>query len=78
MTVGELKKVLEKIEDDVEVIAASNNYELLGKFSDAHVYLGKFKRVNEQFRDDFDNNYYSKEVYRMDKRGKEFVAIFGD
>lgn len=78
MKVGELKKLLEKVDDNIEVIAVSHNYELNCKFTNTHVNYGKYKRVNEQFRDDFEHEYYSREIYRMDKSGNYCVAIFGD
>jgi hypothetical protein len=77
VTKKELLEVLNEFDDDTEIITTSSNYELKGNYVKAHALRGNYKEVMEQFRDDFDNEYYATSVYKHDLNAKEVIIITG-
>jgi len=77
MNVGELKKLLEKYEDDVEIIASSSNYEMSGSRVKARIIETKCSVIRENFRDDFDGIRYTSLIYKNDKNGKTMLWVVG-
>jgi hypothetical protein len=77
MKVGEFKKLLETVNDDIEIICTSDNFELNYNCVSASAYLQKFKKKTEGFIDAFDHQYYTAEVYKFDKDGDDVVVIIG-
>lgn len=79
MKVGQLKELIKDMDDNLEVIKRSNNYELKGSFVPAEKYDIRidtgYRLVSEQFWDDFDNEPYHTEVYVHDKDNGETVLI---
>ena len=77
MKVGELKKLLETVNDDIEVICTSHNFELNYNCVSALAFLQKFRKKTEVFIDAFDHQHYTAEVYVYDKDGEDVLHIIG-
>lgn len=77
MTKKELLEVLEKVDDNTEIITNSNNYELSNHNVKARAYVSKASIETKEFRDDFDGTYYNSDVYVSNSNGKEVVVIYG-
>lgn len=79
MNVGELKEIIKDLDDNMEIIHRSDNYEL----KDSYVSLNKYsirpvdgyKREIQTFRDDFDGECYQTPVYVYDKENGKTVLI---
>lgn len=73
-TVGELIIELQKLPQDMKIVARSNNYELNGNKTEG-VYLSKTKGDFESrsFMDDFDHTSYSTTVFIPNSTGSEEV-----
>lgn len=77
MKVRELKKLLEKYDDEVEIITSSSNYELNGNRVKARIIETKCSLQEKNFRDDFDGTRYTKQVYTSDENGQIVLWIMG-
>lgn len=78
MKIKELKEIIKDLDDDMEVITVSNNFELNGSYVTLEKYrvrISNYKQVKETFRDAFDGGYYNTTVYRLDKDGKPVLVI---
>lgn len=76
MKAGELKKLLETVNDNIEVICTSCNFELNCSCV-SNAFLKKFKKETKGFIDAFDYQYYMQEVYVYDEDGDDVVFITG-
>lgn len=77
LTVGELKKLLEKVDDNIPVIMRSDNFELHGSSVDIHgIHLFKMKKVEKEFIDAFDYGHYFSEIYEYDENGQEVLTFY--
>jgi hypothetical protein len=78
MNVGELKKLIENLSDDIEIVTITNNYEMGRSLVKARGKIGKYKQEDRYFRDDFDGTRYTAKVYiQDDNEGKDTLVIFG-
>jgi hypothetical protein len=77
MTKKELIKALESVDDNAKIITASRNIELCSNLVDAHINIANFKKVDRQFKDMFDGDYYTHSIYTLDKEGEECILIVG-
>lgn len=77
MKVGELKKLLETVDNDIEIICISDNFELNGNYVSANAFLQTFKKKTEVFRDAFDHQLYTEEVFIFDNNGDNVLLIIG-
>jgi hypothetical protein len=77
LTVGKLKKILEKYDDDVKIVTISDNYEMRGSIVDASVCEIRCRKEMKRFKDDFDETWYSAEVYCFDDNGEKVIYIRG-
>lgn len=75
MNKKELMKMLEQVDDDTEIISIDDNYELKGNYTKASCRIVKMQESQEQFRDDFDCEYYTATVYKPDDNGKDVILI---
>lgn len=75
-TVGELKKFLENLPDDMLLVKRSDNFELRGAI-DVGIYplVEKFRVENQEFTDGFDYEKYHHDVYIQDETGKECLFL---
>lgn len=76
-TVGELKKVLANIADDVKIVAYAENMENCGYRHGASISLDKRSPVKKQTYDRFDYTDYSYVVYERDDQNGEPVVSVG-
>ena len=74
-TVGELKKVLANIADDVKIVAYAENMETCGYRHGASISLDKRTPVDHQTYDRFDYSYYTYTTYEKDNNGEPVVSI---
>lgn len=77
LTVGKLKKILEKYDDDIKIVTISSNYEMRGSIVDAGIREIRCRKERKQFKDDFDGTIYSSEVYCFDDNGEKAIYISG-
>lgn len=78
MTAKQLIDILRKYPADTPLITSSDNFELNGARVDMRTpYEVKVKHVSRQFRDAFDGESYSKEVYEtvIDKTKEGVTAL---
>ena len=75
-TVGELKKYIENLDDNMPLVKRSDNFELRGAI-DAGIYprVEKFKTETREFMDGFDYKTYYHEIYINDENGIECLQI---
>jgi hypothetical protein len=79
MKVKELKRQLEGLDDELELIIKSDNYELRGSYVPARSIFkttNKFKKKLESFVDDFDHTRYQKEIYISSSDGETVAMIY--
>ena len=76
-TVGELKKFLEKLDDNMPLVKKSDNFELRGAIIEGNYYprVAKFRTEKRWFRDAFDYIDYAIEVYIEDDNGTECLLV---
>ena len=76
-TVGELKKFLENLDDNMPLVTVSDNFELRGAIVEGSYYpiVEKFRTEKRWFRDAFDYTDYATEVYIEDDNGKECLLV---
>lgn len=77
LTVKQLKEFLEKCDDDMVVVAVTNNYEQGHNYVDAYVTTGHYSPKMRGFRDDFDGTSYSSKIYEYNENGQKVVVIRG-
>jgi len=77
MNKKELMEAIKDLDDDMEIITVSNNYELNGSYVEASVVYGNYKKVKEDFVDDFDHNRYSTNIFKHDINGGKVLIITG-
>ena len=76
-TVGELKKFLETLNDDMPIITNSSNFELRGAIVDGvNLTVNKYIKETETFTDGFDYTQYNKDVYHRNDDGTECLYIW--
>ena len=79
MKVKDLKLQLQDLDDELEVIVKSDNYEMQGNYVSAR---GLFKTTNklkkqvETFIDDFDYIRYNKEIFISSENGENVVMFY--
>ena len=78
MNVKLAKEILSKLDDNVELIVTSNNYELGGSLVSVQgLRIGKCKVEFQSFVDDFDGTHYQSKVYVPDnENGSNVVIVF--
>ncbi len=72
----DLIKILEKVDDNTEIITVSSNYELQNNLVMAFADIRKYKQVERQFIDDFDGTEYITKVYEQDDEGEDVVIVY--
>ena len=77
-TVGELKKFLEELDDDMPVLKTSGNFEMKGAIVNGfYATTGKYTTTTKTFYDSFDYEEYESEVYEPDKNeGVECLYVW--
>lgn len=75
-TVGELKKFIKNLDDNMPIIKKSDNFELRGA-TDVGIYpiVSNFRKERKEFIDGFDYETYYHDVYISDKNGIECLQI---
>lgn len=76
-TVGELKKVLANVADDVKIVSYQENMETCGYQHGASINLDKRSPIEKQTYDRFDHTDYTYEVYEKDNENGEAVVSIG-
>jgi len=79
MKVKDLKLQLQDLDDELEVIVKSNNYELQGSYVLAKGLFkttNKYKKQIETFIDDFDHTRYNKEIFISSEDGENVVMFY--
>ena len=78
MNVKLAKEILSKLDDNVELIATSSNYELGGSLVSVQgLRTDKCKVEFQSFVDDFDGTHYQSKVYVPDnENGSDVVIVF--
>jgi hypothetical protein len=75
-TVGELKALIESLDDNTPLISKSGNFELNGEIvCGAEFSINKFKIESKEFLDAFDYERYHTDVYTYDANGNECLKI---
>jgi hypothetical protein len=76
-TVGELRKFLETLDDNIPIIKNSTNFEQKGAIVEGvFANVDKYSKETETFMDAFDYENYTKEVYKRDDNGIECLYIW--
>lgn len=76
-TVGELRRLLETLDDDMIILKASHNEEKQGALvNNIRTSLYKYKKTTRTFRDSFDHREYSSEVYVPDEDGDRCLYLY--
>lgn len=76
MNLGQLRKMIEHLGDDVEIITNTSNFEMSGSWVKAYgIQLVKVRKDSQQFRDAFDGTNYSAEVFIPDEDGIEVLKV---
>jgi len=79
MKVKDLKLQLQDLDDELEVIVKSDNYEMQGNYVSARGLFkttNKFKKQVETFIDDFDYIRYNKEIFISSENGENVVMFY--
>lgn len=76
-TVGELKKFIENLDDNMLLVRHSNNFELMNSIvEEINPEIRKFSISKQKFMDAFDYEYYYTDIYKDDQlNGKECLLI---
>jgi hypothetical protein len=77
-TVGELKEIIQDLDDDVKVVAISRNFEMKNSMVDAVPMVLICSTERRDFVDAFDGTPYSAKVYRPNlHNGEKTLFITG-
>jgi len=75
-TVGKLKEFIKELDDNMPLIATSDNFELNGEIIQGiHPTVAGFSVVSKEFLDAFDYERYHKDVYVYDGNGQKCLKI---
>jgi len=81
MNKKELIKILEQVDDDTDIITVSSDCELKGSLVKAYVSIGNYEEKINNFKDDFDETFYSQVVYNYvdiaNQNSKKVLIIRG-
>lgn len=76
-TVGELKKFLETLDDNIPIIKNSVNFEHKGAIIEGVIAnVNRYSKTTETFMDAFDYGTYTKDVYERDDKGIECLYLW--
>lgn len=76
-TVGELKKIIQDLDDSVKVVAISYNFEMHNSMVDAVPMIMNCSTERRDFVDAFDRTPYTAKVYRPNDEGEKTLIITG-
>jgi hypothetical protein len=78
MNVKLAKEILSKLDDNIELIVTSSNYELGSSLVSVQgLRTSKYKTEIQSFVDDFDGTHYQSKVYIPDnENGDDVVIVF--
>lgn len=75
-TIGDLKKAIEKLDDNVEIVQASSNYEQRGALKlGTYISEDKYSTRQTPCRDDFDGTCYTITEYVPDENGETKIKF---
>ncbi|MGG2091312.1 hypothetical protein AB1283_00915 [Bacillus sp. S13(2024)] len=77
MKIKELKQLIENLDDNIEVITKSDNFELRGAKVEAKVFISNQVKKREKFVDAFDRTEYEKDVFFTTEEGQKTLVIYG-